>query len=73
MFLEFSAAAPDAPRPDPAGLVERLDPDQVAGEVEASGGRIDYLVTAEGVDMFDHPDPAVCRMRITWPHPKEKD
>ena len=73
MFVEFSATAPGAPPPDPAWLVRRLDPAQVAEEVEASGGRIDYRVTAEGVDMFDHPDPAVCRMRITWPHPKEKD
>jgi hypothetical protein len=73
MFLEFSATSPGAAPPDPVGLVARLDPDRVVEEVEASGGRIDYLVTAEGVDMFDHPDPAVCRMRITWPHPKEKD
>jgi SAM-dependent methyltransferase len=71
MFLEFSAIAEDAAAPDPHGLVERLDPRQVAAEVEASGGRIDYVQTAEGVDMFDNPDPAVCRMRITWPHPKE--
>jgi hypothetical protein len=73
MFLEFAATAPGAPPPDPASLVRRLDPRQVAEEVEASGGTIDYRVIAEGVDMFDHPDPAVCRMRITWPHPKEKD
>jgi len=71
MFLEFSAAAEDAPPPEPAHLVKRLDPHQVAIEVEASGGRIDYVQTAEGVDMFDNPDPVVCRMRITWPHPKE--
>lgn len=73
MFLEFSAAAPDVPPPGPAPLVRRLDPELVAGEVAAGGGRIDYRETAEGVDMFDAPDPAVCRMRITWPHPKESD
>ena len=73
MFLEFSATADDAPAPEPAHLVQRLDPRQVAAEVEASGGRIDHVDTAAGVDMFDNPDPAVCRMRITWPHPKESD
>ncbi|MDH2414786.1 class I SAM-dependent methyltransferase [Nocardioides sp. CER19] len=73
MFLEFSAVAEGAPRPDPGHLVARLDPAQVAAEIAASGGRIDYLETAPGVDMFDGPDPAVCRMRITWPHPKESD
>lgn len=73
MFLEFSATAPGAPPPDPSPLVQRLDPRLVAQEVEAGGGRIDYVGTAEGVDMFDAPDPAVCRMRITWPHPKESD
>ena len=71
MFLEFSASSPGAPPPGPAPLVRRLDPRLVAEEVAASGGRIDYRETAEGVDMFDAPDPAVCRMRITWPHPKE--
>ncbi|GAA1969089.1 hypothetical protein GCM10009798_32120 [Nocardioides panacihumi] len=71
MFLEFSATLAGALPPDPGHLVARLDPDRVAAEVAASGGRIDYRETAEGVDMFDAPDPAVCRMRITWPHPKE--
>jgi SAM-dependent methyltransferase len=75
MFLEFSATLPegvDAPPPSPQPLVRRLDPKQVAAEVEASGGRIVHVETAAGVDMFDVPDPAVCRMRITWPHPKEQ-
>lgn len=67
MFLEFQAAAPGAPVPDPAGLIARLDADRVAAEIEAAGGRIDYRETVEGADMFDHPDPAVCRMRVTWP------
>ena len=74
MFLEFAAAAPGASDPDPyPPLVRRLDPEQVAREVAASGGRIDYVETAAGVDMFGAPDPAVCRMRVTWPHPKERD
>jgi SAM-dependent methyltransferase len=73
MFLEFAATADDAPAPDPAHLVKRLDARRVATEIEASGGRIDHVDTAPGVDMFDHPDPAVCRMRVTWPHPKESD
>jgi hypothetical protein len=72
MFLEFSALAPGAPDPDPQPLERRLDPRQVAAEVRASGGMIHTEETAPGVDMFGAPDPAVCRMRITWPHPKEK-
>ncbi|GAB7006833.1 hypothetical protein JCM18899A_43060 [Nocardioides sp. AN3] len=73
MFLEFSATASGAPAPDPGHLVRRLDPRQVAAEIEAAGGRIIHEETAAGVDMFDGPDPAVCRMRVIWPHPKEKD
>jgi SAM-dependent methyltransferase len=73
MFLEFSATAEDAPLPDPAPLVRRLDVARVTAEIAASGGRIDHVDTAEGVDMFDNHDPAVCRMRVTWPHPKETD
>ena len=57
--------------PEPRPLVRRLDPDAVAEEAAATGGRIEHIETAAGVDMFDGPDPAVCRMRITWPHPKE--
>jgi SAM-dependent methyltransferase len=74
MFLEFSATLPpgvDAPEPTPQPLVRRLDPDQVADEIAASGGRIAYRDVVEGADMFEVPDPAVCRMRVTWPHPKE--
>lgn len=71
MFLEFAATLPGAPPPDPAPLVRRLDPARVVAEIEASGGTIEHLETSPGVDMFDGPDPAVCRMRVTWPHPKE--
>ncbi|MFT4287768.1 class I SAM-dependent methyltransferase [Nocardioides sp.] len=72
MFLEFSATAGrDVPDPQPRPLVRRLDPARVAAEVAASGGRVDYCETTAGLDMFEAPDPAVCRMRITWSEPKE--
>ena len=76
LFLEFSATLPpgvSAPAPGPQPLVRRLDPEQVAREIAASGGRIAYRDVVEGADMFEVPDPAVCRMRVTWPHPKESD
>ncbi|MFT4264838.1 MAG: class I SAM-dependent methyltransferase [Nocardioides sp.] len=69
MFLEFSAVSPGAPSPDPAHLVSRLDPDLIAGEIAAHGGRIDYREIVVGADMFDNPDPAVCRMRVSWSSP----
>ncbi|UDY23011.1 class I SAM-dependent methyltransferase [Nocardioides sp. Kera G14] len=67
MFLQFAATAPGAPEPTPVPLVRRLDPDLIAREIEAAGGRIDYRELVVGADMFDLPDPAVCRMRVTWP------
>jgi len=72
MFLEFQATAPGAPVPQPVGLVRRLDADLIAAEITAAGGRIDYRETVVGADMFDDPDPAVCRMRVTWPAPKKE-
>jgi hypothetical protein len=67
MWLEFSVPAPGAPDPAPPGLVQRLDPDVLIAEISASGGSVDYLEVARGVDMFDNQDPAVARMRVTWP------
>ena len=66
LYLEFSAD-PSLPPPEPAGLVRRLDPDAVRREVEAAGGVVEVCRVKPGVDMLDRPDPAVCRMRVTWP------
>ncbi|WP_300681176.1 LicD family protein [Nocardioides sp.] len=72
MWLEFAVEAPGAPAPAPAGLVQRLDPDVLVAEIAASGGHVDYLEIAPGVDMFDNEDPAVARMRVTWPAPSQQ-
>ncbi|MGZ4487739.1 MAG: class I SAM-dependent methyltransferase [Nocardioides sp.] len=72
LFLEFSAAGPDAvhaPSPGPTGLVRRVDPAVVRREVEAAGGVVVREEVGPGVDMFGDPDPLVCRLRITWPRP----
>jgi hypothetical protein len=53
--------------PEPAGLVRRVDPAVLTAEIERSGGRVAHLEVAPGVDMFDNPDPAMARMRVTWP------
>ena len=66
LFLEFSAD-PDLPAPEPSGLVRRLDPDVVRREIEAAGGVVERMRVKPGVDMLDLPDPAVCRLRVTWP------
>ncbi|MFT4287766.1 class I SAM-dependent methyltransferase [Nocardioides sp.] len=71
MWLEFAAPRLGARAPEPTPLVRRVDPDVLAEEIAGHGGRVDHLEVARGVDMFDNPDPAVARMRITWPaaHP----
>lgn len=65
LYLEFSAD-PALPAPEPAGLVRRLDVDDVRRQIEAAGGLVTKCRVRPGVDMLDHPDPAVCRMRVTW-------
>ena len=70
LFLEFSARTDGAAAdPSPAGLVRRLDPELVAREVRSAGGVVERSRTRAGTDMLDRPDPAVCRMRISWPGP----
>lgn len=66
MWLEFAVPHPGAPDPEPTPLVQRVDPDVIIAEIERSGGRVDHLEVAPGVDMFDNPDPAVARMRVVW-------
>jgi SAM-dependent methyltransferase len=73
MWLEFAVPHAGAPEPEPAGLVRRVDPDVLAAEVRRSGGRVAHLEVGPGVDMFDNPDPAVARMRVTWPAVRRAD
>ncbi|WP_134741363.1 class I SAM-dependent methyltransferase [Nocardioides sp. 503] len=72
LFLEFSATTGRSlPEPEPAGLVRRLAPDVVRREVEAAGGLVELEELGPGEDLFDRPDPAVCRMRVAWPGPRD--
>jgi hypothetical protein len=72
MFLEFSAPAPRAADPAPVPLTRRFDPARLRAEIEASGGRVDHLEVAPGSDMFGQPDPAVARMRVTYPRKERR-
>ncbi|HWI42972.1 MAG TPA: class I SAM-dependent methyltransferase [Nocardioides sp.] len=76
LFLEFQAASEGpgasqvgAPgtRVEPEGLVRRVAPARIRAAIEASGGVVEHLSVAPGEDMFDLPDPAVCRVRAWWP------
>lgn len=70
LFLEFAATGPGVPEGRLRPLGRRLDPDQIAAEIRARGGVIEHLEVGPGNDLFDQPDPAVCRIRATWPAPK---
>jgi SAM-dependent methyltransferase len=82
LFLEFAATSDDIPglAPDVASdgasgatsaqRERRLDPERIAAEIRARGGVIEHLEVGPGDDLFDQPDPAVCRIRATWPAPK---
>ena len=67
LFLEFAATGADVPDARLQPLGRRLDPDEVAAEIRAHGGVVEHLETGPGDDLFDRPDPAVCRIRATWP------
>lgn len=76
LFLEFPAYAagvtPAAGSPlAPHDLVRRVDPAAIRDAISRSGGVVEHLTVGPGEDMFDLPDPAVCRIRAHWPHPKE--
>jgi SAM-dependent methyltransferase len=73
MWLEFAVPHRGARAPEPSGLVARVDPGVLTAEIERSGGRVEHLEIAPGVDMFDNPDPAVARMRVTWPRVHRAD
>lgn len=71
LFLELAVGLPGPGD----GLVRRTPVEVVRRGIEASGGVVERLTTGPGEDMFDLPDPAVCRIRAAWPaaapHPKE--
>ncbi len=66
LFLEFPALAAGEELPD-APLERRLDVAEVVAEIRAAGGEVHDLTVGPGTDLFDDPDPAVCRLRATWP------
>jgi hypothetical protein len=74
VFVEFSAVGDAGDDGDPAldaeGRERRLDPAVVVAEIEARGGVIEHFEVGPGADLFDRPDPAVGRIRATWPSPK---
>jgi SAM-dependent methyltransferase len=71
LFLQFAATEHGhlhgGAAPAPAGLQRRLDAEMVAAEIRASGGVIEHFEISPGDDLFDESDPAVCRIRATWP------
>ncbi len=72
LFLEFPAvhdgAGGAAGTPlEPGGLVRRTPPQEVRDAIEAAGGLVEHLSVGPGEDIFDLPDPAVCRLRASWP------
>jgi len=72
LFLEFVAISEEQPAGplDSDGRARRVDPDVVVAEIEERGGVIEHIEVGPGTDLFDRPDPAVCRIRATWPSPK---
>ncbi|MFC7502293.1 methyltransferase domain-containing protein [Nocardioides sp. CPCC 206347] len=76
LFLEFPAAvkgvtAPAGTPGEPHELVRRVDPATIQDAIERAGGVVEHLAVEPGEDMYDAPDPAVCRIRAHWPQPKE--
>lgn len=82
LFLEFSARVPGmipepwphrTPEPpQPSRLVHRVSPRMVRREVEAAGGVIEHMEIGPGLDLVENTDPAVCRVRVTFPSPQER-
>jgi SAM-dependent methyltransferase len=70
LFLEFAATRDGVADLAPGPMHRRLDADTIAAEIRAAGGVIEHLEVGLGDDLFDEPDPAVCRIRATWPAPK---
>lgn len=66
LLVEVSASGPGLPPPAPPGLVRRVDVTRVVAELEGYGGRVIVLETRPGQDMFDQPDPLVCRLQVVF-------
>ncbi len=69
LFLELAASSRTVPLhapAAPAGLLRRLDADEVVREIETYGGRVVAREQAPGEDLFDHPDPWTCRLQVTF-------
>jgi SAM-dependent methyltransferase len=62
LHLEYAATGRRLAAPEPAGLVRRLDPDEIRREIERSGGVIE-----EERLLASDEDPQVCRLRVRWP------
>ena len=42
-------------------------------EIEAHGGLVETHWAGAGEDLFDHSDPYVCRLRVSWPRPHQEE
>lgn len=73
LFLEFGATGHRLPDPAPAGLARRLDPAVVRREIARAGGVVLVEEVGPADDLMGAPDPAVCRMRVTWPRRPDPD
>jgi hypothetical protein len=67
MFLEFRTHR-DADKPHVFGEHFRryLDPQLVAADIEAAGGRIVHHEEGTGLAPFEDEDPDICRIVATW-------
>jgi hypothetical protein len=72
LHLEVTAAGDALPAWELEGLMRRVDVDAVVAEIEAAGGRVVRRETGRGTDFFDHPDPSVARLEVTWTRTTER-
>ncbi|MEI5675311.1 MULTISPECIES: class I SAM-dependent methyltransferase [unclassified Nocardioides] len=64
-FLEVSVTGPELP--DTVGPGERVDLDALLAEIEAAGGVVEHQELGPSTDLVGQPDPAVARLRVSWP------
>jgi hypothetical protein len=70
LYLEFAATGTKAPA-EPAGLLRRVEVDEVVRGIEARGGTVEHVEIGPGQDNFDEPDPRVARVVARWTPPEE--